>query len=374
VKVTKIHIDEYKVFKDFDIDFTDREGKAQNLIVLAGINGTGKTTLLEFIFSKYTIKRYFGDKNQEIPYLELVDVSVSESGAKKTSKDDSKFNKGSLFVALTDNESIELNQNSIKLKERLYYFKVHDFNKEVLESITKEYIDKFIYGTNPVLSSVVYSQLSDFINSIFSDFLLGFKFKRYGSEHLLYFETAQGAEVSLNDLSTGERQLINFALQLFVAGIRDSIILIDEPEFSLHPSWQNKIVGVLQKYADEYNCQVILATHSPHIIGSVRPEQLRLLYKDESGAIKVKEHIRESYGLPFDQVLTEVMGVEYLRTPKVEDQLNELRDLIKLNEYDSANFKNRMKEMEGIIGYSDKDLILMRFEIAKRKKESAAHK
>ena len=374
MKVTRLHIDEYKVFKDFDIDFTDTKGEAQNLIVLAGINGTGKSTLLEFIFSKYTIKKYFGDQHQEIPYIEIVDFSIGKSNEKKVNTDEPKFNKGQLSVSLNEKESIEINQGGIRLRDRLHYLKVHDFDKEVLKSITKVYIDKFIYGDHPVLSSVVYSQLSDFINSIFSDFSLGFKFKRYSSEHLLYFETSKGIEVLLDDLSTGERQLLNFALRLFVADIKNSVILIDEPEFSLHPSWQNKIVGVLQKYADEYDCQVILATHSPHIIGSVKPEQLRLLYKDESGAIKVKQNVQESYGLPFDQILSEVMGVENLRTPDVDKVLNELRDLIKLNEYDSANFKNKMKEMEDIIGYSDKDLIVMRFEIAKRKKESAAHR
>jgi predicted ATP-binding protein involved in virulence len=45
MKIRSVHIDNYKIFQNFDIDFT-HNGKAQNLIVIAGINGCGKTTLM----------------------------------------------------------------------------------------------------------------------------------------------------------------------------------------------------------------------------------------------------------------------------------------------------------------------------------------
>ena len=50
-KLKKINLKNFKIFKDFELDFM-YEGKAQNLIVLAGINGSGKTTILrDIIFS-----------------------------------------------------------------------------------------------------------------------------------------------------------------------------------------------------------------------------------------------------------------------------------------------------------------------------------
>ena len=49
MKLRKIHIKNYKVFDDISLDFTDKNGKTLDTIVLAGVNGCGKTTLLEII-------------------------------------------------------------------------------------------------------------------------------------------------------------------------------------------------------------------------------------------------------------------------------------------------------------------------------------
>jgi predicted ATP-binding protein involved in virulence len=51
MKLRKIHIDNYKLFNNFDLDLT-HNGKSQNLIVIAGINGSGKTTLLKEVIIK----------------------------------------------------------------------------------------------------------------------------------------------------------------------------------------------------------------------------------------------------------------------------------------------------------------------------------
>ncbi|RLD52404.1 MAG: hypothetical protein DRJ05_17445, partial [Bacteroidetes bacterium] len=49
MKIREIHIQDYKIFKDFNIDFTNNESPL-DIVVLAGINGSGKSSLLEFIY------------------------------------------------------------------------------------------------------------------------------------------------------------------------------------------------------------------------------------------------------------------------------------------------------------------------------------
>ena len=49
MKLKNIHIQNYKKFQNFDIDFTDENNKPLPIVVIAGINGSGKTTLLEYI-------------------------------------------------------------------------------------------------------------------------------------------------------------------------------------------------------------------------------------------------------------------------------------------------------------------------------------
>ncbi|HHA2563365.1 AAA family ATPase [Stenotrophomonas maltophilia] len=72
---------------------------------------------------------------------------------------------------------------------------------------------------------------------------------------------------SLKRASSGEQCLL--VLMLGVAGhIQDhSLILIDEPEISLHPEWQERFIELLQSAFSRYKgCQFVIATHSPQII------------------------------------------------------------------------------------------------------------
>jgi DNA repair exonuclease SbcCD ATPase subunit len=70
MKIRKLHIDNYKVFQDFNLDFTNN-GKAQSLVAIAGINGSGKTTLLkDFIYSTFHNKTILSNSFIEIEYKE----------------------------------------------------------------------------------------------------------------------------------------------------------------------------------------------------------------------------------------------------------------------------------------------------------------
>ena len=62
--------------------------------------------------------------------------------------------------------------------------------------------------------------------------------------------------------------------------VNNSVILIDEPEISLHPEWQRKIINVYESIGE--NNQFIIATHSPHIIGGIESKQLRVLKKEKA--------------------------------------------------------------------------------------------
>ncbi len=72
--------------------------------------------------------------------------------------------------------------------------------------------------------------------------------------------------LSLRRASSGEQCML--VLMLGIAGhIQDgSVILVDEPEISLHPEWQEQFMEILQGTFGHYSsCQFIVATHSPQI-------------------------------------------------------------------------------------------------------------
>lgn len=96
-----------------------------------------------------------------------------------------------------------------------------------------------------------------------------------------------GRVSSLDKLSTGEKQIVFRAGFLLrdLAALKHSVVLIDEPELSLHPDWQARIIGFYKHLLtdQEGNCpQIIIATHSPFIVHGAGNSKVVILEKDDS--------------------------------------------------------------------------------------------
>ncbi|MGL4431185.1 MAG: AAA family ATPase [Plesiomonas shigelloides] len=74
-------------------------------------------------------------------------------------------------------------------------------------------------------------------------------------------------DVEMTKLSSGEKNIISIMFDLIFKTENGAIILIDEPEISLHVSWQRDLICRFNKISScsDYN-QLIIATHSPEII------------------------------------------------------------------------------------------------------------
>ena len=81
--------------------------------------------------------------------------------------------------------------------------------------------------------------------------------------------------------------------------------MADEPEDALHPTWQKQVLKLYQNVGE--NNQVIVATHSPHIIGSANAEEVFLLEIDEN-QVEAK-HPRYTKGHSIKYILKE-MGAD----------------------------------------------------------------
>ena len=80
------------------------------------------------------------------------------------------------------------------------------------------------------------------------------------------FTTDQGETVTPNSLSSGEQHELVLAYQLLFKVKPRSLILIDEPEISLHVTWQHKFLPDIMQISEVAELDFILATHSPQII------------------------------------------------------------------------------------------------------------
>ena len=80
-------------------------------------------------------------------------------------------------------------------------------------------------------------------------------------------KTKNGEELLLSTLSSGEQHLIVLLGRLLFGTSRDSLVMIDEPEISLHPYWLERITSIFEKIQAYKSFNLIFATHSPALIG-----------------------------------------------------------------------------------------------------------
>lgn len=104
-----------------------------------------------------------------------------------------------------------------------------------------------------------------------------------------------GKEMEIGQLSSGEKQIVfrgGFLLRNINA-IKGATVLVDEPELSLHPLWQLKILGFLKNlFTDQtgkQTSQLIVATHSPFILhnDTRANDKILVMQKNEDGNVIV---------------------------------------------------------------------------------------
>ena len=131
-------------------------------------------------------------------------------------------------------------------------------------------------------------------------------------------ESRRKAEnLTLNQLSGGWRIILALAADLawrMAQGnphlddplASEAIVLIDEIELHLHPSWQQRVLPDLARTFP--NTQFVVSTHSPHVLTSVRPDCIVELRR-ENGNIVAEPASAPTYGAEAGDVLAAVMGV-----------------------------------------------------------------
>ncbi len=113
--------------------------------------------------------------------------------------------------------------------------------------------------------------------------------KKFASKTVIYtpqqgirVKSDSGDFIAAERLSSGEQNEIVMLYDMIFDLPDNSILLVDEPENSLHVAWQNMVVGDLQRIADAKHLQVIVATHSPTIVRYGKEFTQDLYYKQKS--------------------------------------------------------------------------------------------
>ncbi len=86
-----------------------------------------------------------------------------------------------------------------------------------------------------------------------------------------------------------------------------AILLIDEIENHLHPTWQRRVIPALLKYFP--GLQIFATTHSPFVIAGLKKGQVHLLSRNEEGTVIASTNEQDIVGWTADEILRTFMGV-----------------------------------------------------------------
>lgn len=90
----------------------------------------------------------------------------------------------------------------------------------------------------------------------------------FREDRSLAIEGSSGRMLSVANLSSGEQHELILTKYLLFDAEPHALVLIDEPEISLHVAWQKAFLDDLQRFALVSNVRFIIATHSPQIINN----------------------------------------------------------------------------------------------------------
>lgn len=133
---------------------------------------------------------------------------------------------------------------------------------------------------------------------------------------------SDGTRVNFTQMSEGEQQLLTVLGLLLFTQNDESLYLLDEPDTHLNPVWTYDFLKLLQANIRAEKGQLLVATHNPLMIGSLRKNQVRVLSVDES-KIEAREPEYDPLGIGIEGLLkSELYGLRSTLAPEVLMQLD----------------------------------------------------
>ena len=137
------------------------------------------------------------------------------------------------------------------------------------------------------------------------------------------------------------------------------VVLIDEIDMHLHPSWQSKIIKILTETFSKV--QFIFTTHSPSVLSNVPNKNILILDNFEIYPLE-----NMTYGKDIEAILREVMRIE-VRPKEVVEKLKLFNDMLDKNKL--SNAKDILKELEEILGKDDSEVVERRVSLELEERE-----
>ena len=315
--ITSMHIENFKCFKDFDIDLGPFN-------VLIGPNDSGKTALLQAVgIALWVDERRCKEciPPAELGFLSKVDATwrndpalqfridlradsegfgIGDNVLRIASLDDGRLIANVVApseVTITRTESWQPKDRMLHVwpgkHAKAGYYRLQPqslrhakakFADEMSE--TGDGLSCYLDHINRV-DSEAFNRLRDQFTARFPHYRrpkLALRGREDDKRPAIVFPTVHDEDLSAQSVSDGVMMSLAF-IALAHQPEPPEVLLIEEPENCVHHASLKDILKTLQQLSDEKRVQVILTTHSPYLLDCVEPEEVHVFYKDEEGAV-----------------------------------------------------------------------------------------
>ena len=155
------------------------------------------------------------------------------------------------------------------------------------------------------------------------------------------------------DLDEMLRYEVSSPLQSTLPMSAPAIMLVDEIDLHLHPSWQQRVLQDLMRTFPL--TQFIVTTHSPQVLSTVRRENIRVL-----GQNSADMPLATTYGQPSGDVMHSVMLVDPQPSITEKPQLDELTELVDTGQYHLPRVSELFDALQAVLGEHHPQLLILR--------------
>lgn len=396
MRIEKLSLKNFRGFKELEIDFPDKEQQG-GLAVFIGVNGSGKTSLLNGISYMLHNELFFDIKEDKKKDLtkninfqansyhgslgfvvnnvksEIINFFVDRenksgayvlaSGKKLNEKIQTKtsilayYNTDRFVPSFPSLKAKDINSKSMRIGAiDLQIDEILNFNSffEWFRNM-EDYENEIRLYKNANYRNKALEAIRNAINLFLPEFEAP-RVKRQPIEELVLEKN--GNILSISQISHGEKLIfaligdivkrLNFAnpeLENLLEGF--GLVMVDEIELHLHPSWQRTIIPNLRNTFP--NIQFIVTTHSPQVLSNVPRENVFILE-----GFKLRKYTPHTFGRDANSILYDLFGLEK-RPEESEKELSKLYKLIDAN--DRVKAEEQLDRIKKNLGEGDVEVL-----------------